>query len=394
PDNLKRNQFGGAAGGPLVRNKLFWFGSYQGTTVRNTRYTNTAYVPSQALREGDFRTTGRTITDPLTNRPFPDARIPASRILPIATNLLAKVPFSPRADGLLRYARPDRYDNSQVIGKADLNVGKHQLSGSVFYVRLSDPGWDAEGTLLTVRIGQRQTTRSFKFQDVYTIRPNLLNTVVASGLVLDSNNTRTSTVWLSQFGPIQFTEPAEADRELEIGVTGYSGWGSVTNSPPGHWTRRSTEINDTLTWTSGRHTVNAGGEYSPYIVFDSATKFHQSGNFSFSGQITGNGIADLLLGKAASFTQSAGKFKQTRGQEISFFAEDTFRAATGLTLTLGLRWDPYLPYHDRLGQVAGFREGARSERFRNAPPGAVFAGDPGFPDSGMNNDWNNVSPRL
>ena len=54
------------------------------------------------------------------------------------------------------------------------------------------------------------------------------------------------------------TEPAEADRELEIGVTGYGGWGSVTNSPPGQWVRRNVEINDTLTWTRGRHTINAG----------------------------------------------------------------------------------------------------------------------------------------
>lgn len=393
-DNLKRNQFGGSAGGPVVRNRLFWFGSYQGTVVRNTSFTNTAFVPSAALRRGDFRETGRDITDPTTSRPFPDRQIPASRIRPIATNLLAKVPFSAAPNGLLRYARPDRYDNNQFLGKADFNLGRHQLSGSLFYHRLSDPGWDAEGTLLTVRIGQRQITRNFKLQDVYVLRPNLIHTVVASGILLDSTNIRTSKVWLSQFGPIQYAEPPEADRELEMGVTGYSGWGSVTNSPPGQWIRRSTEIHDTLTWTSGRHSLNAGGEYSPYIVFDSYTKFQQSGNFSFSGQITGNGIGDLLLGRASSFTQSAGKFKQTRGKEISFFVEDTFRALSHLTLTFGLRWDPFFPYHDRLGQVAGFREGARSQRFRNAPPGAVFAGDPGFPEAGMNNDWNNISPRF
>jgi len=393
-DNLKRNQFGASAGGPVVHNRLFWFGSYQGTLVRNTSYTNTAYVPSAALRRGDFTETGRSITDPLTNRPFPGAQIPADRIRPIATNLLAKVPFSSQPSGLLRYARPDRYDNNQLLGKLDYNRGRHQISGSVFYVRLSDPGWDAAGTLLTVRIGQRQTTRNFKMQDVYTVRPNLVNTVVASGLMLDSRNLRTSKVWLSQFGPIQYTEPPEADRELEMSVTGYSGWGSVTNAPPGQWIRRHTEVNDTLTWISGRHTLNMGGEYSPYIVFDSYTKYQQSGSFTFSGQLTGNGIADLLLGRASTFTQSAGKFKQTRGKQFSMFAEDVFRAQSRLTVTLGIRWDPFLPYHDKLGQVGGFRAGVRSQRFRNAPPGAIFAGDPGFPEGGMNNDWNNLSPRF
>lgn len=394
PDNLKRNQFGATVGGPILRNHLFWLGSYQGTIVHNTSFTNTATVPSAAMRRGDFNETGRDITDPATGKPFPNRFIPADRILPIATGLLSKVPAATAANGLLRYARPDKYDNHQGLGKLDYNAGKHQLSGSLFFVQFADPGWDADGTLLTVRIGQLQTTKTFKLQDVYAVRPNLLNTVVASGLMLDSTNKRTSKVWLSQFGPIKFVEPVEADRELEIGVTGYGGWGSVTNSPPGSWVRRNVEINDTVTWSSGRHTINAGGEYTPFTVFDSSTKFNQSGTATFSGQITGNGIGDLLLGKAASFTQSAGKFKQTRGKQFSLFAEDTYRASQRLTLTLGLRWDPYLPYHDVLGQVGGFRAGAKSERFANAPPGAVFPGDPGFPEGGMNKDWNNVSPRF
>ena len=260
-DNLKRNQFGGTVGGPIIHNRLFWFASYQGTIVHNTSFTNTATVPSEALRRGDFNETGRNVTDPVTNQPFPNRTIPANRILPIATKLLAKVPTTTAANGLLRFARPDQYDTKQVLGKLDYNLGRHQLSGSVFYSRLSDPGWDGGGTLLTVRIGQLQTTQTFKMQDVYVIRPNLINTVVASGMLLDSTNIRTSTVWLSQFGPISFTEPAEADRELEIGVTGYGGWGSVTNSPPGKWVRRNTEINDTITWSSGRHVLNAGGEF-------------------------------------------------------------------------------------------------------------------------------------
>src|SRR3954470_21362686 len=91
-DNLKRNQFGGAVGGPIVHNRLFWFSSYQGTVVHNTSFTNTATVPSAAVRRGDFNETGRNITDPLTNQPFPNRTIPADRILPIATALLAKVP--------------------------------------------------------------------------------------------------------------------------------------------------------------------------------------------------------------------------------------------------------------------------------------------------------------
>ena len=394
PDNLKRNQFGGTVGGPIVRNKLFYFASYQATIVHNTSFTNTAYVPDNAQRRGVFSGLGKSITDPLTGKAFPNAIIPPDRILPISTKMLEKVPGSSDPTGLLRYARPDRYNSQQVLGKADYSLGRHQLSGSIFYVRYTDPGWDGGGTLLTVRIGQRQTTRNFKLQDVFTVRPNLVNTIVASGLMLDSFNLRMSPYSLASFGDVYYTLPPEADRELELGVTGYGGWGSVNNTPPGQWIRRNVEVNDTVTWIRGRHTLNMGAEYTPFTMFDSYTKYQQSGTFNFSGQITGNGIADLLLGKVATFTQSAGKFKQTRGKQVSFFAEDTFRVLPRLTLTAGLRWDPYLPYHDLLGQVAGYRAGTQSKRFVNAPPGAIFPGDAGFPEGGMNSDLNNIAPRF
>ena len=393
-DNLKRNQFGGTLGGPIVRDRLFYFGSYQSTPVRNTSFTNTAFVPGQALRQGDFSSIAKAINDPLTGKPFPGNQIPQSRILPLVTNMLTKVPISADPTGLLRYARPDRSGNQQVLGKGDFYWGNHVFSGSGFYVRYNDPGWDGGATLLTARIGQFQTTRTFRFQDTWTLKPNLINTVNASGLMLNSYNTRTSLFSITDFGEVQFAQPVKEDRELELGVTGYSGWGSVTNAPPGQWIRRNVEINDTLMWVHGNHSINMGGEYTPFIVFDSNTRYQQSGNFSFSGQITGNGMSDLLLGRATTFQQSAGKFKQTRGQQMSFFIEDAWRARRNLTLTAGFRWDPYLPYTDKLGQVAGYRPGATSQRFKNAPPGAIFAGDPDFPESGMNNDLNNFSPRI
>jgi hypothetical protein len=393
-DNLKRNQFGGTIGGPIVRDRLFYFGSYQNTIVRNTSFTNTAFVPSQALRDGDFSSVNKAIKDPDTGNAFPGNQIPKSRILPLVTNMLTKVPLSTDPTGILRYARPDRSGNQQVLGKGDYYWGGHVLSGSGFYVRYDDPGWDSDGTLLTARIGQLQTTRTFRFQDTWTVRPNLINTLNASGLMLDSYNKRTSPYSITDFGEVNFAQPQKDDRELELGVTGYSGWGSVTNSPPGRWIRRNVEITDTLMWVRGKHNISLGGEYSPFIMFDSNTRYQQSGNFSFSGQLTGNGISDLLLGRVATFRQSAGKFKQTRGHQISFFAEDTYRAKQNLTLTFGLRWDPFLPYTDKLGQVAGYRPGAVSQRFKNAPPGAIFAGDPDFPEAGMNNDMNNFSPRF
>jgi hypothetical protein len=127
-DNLKRNQMGGAIGGPIIKNKLFYFGSYQGTIVRNESFTNQAFVPSAALRAGDFRELNRRITDPLANTPFPGDQIPASRLLPISTNLLQKLPLTSAANGLLRYSRPDRSNAQQYLVKLDYDMGSHRLS--------------------------------------------------------------------------------------------------------------------------------------------------------------------------------------------------------------------------------------------------------------------------
>ncbi len=392
-DNLKRNQFGGGLGGPVIHDRLFFFGSYQATLVRNTSYTNMAYVPSAAQRRGDF--SGRkAIFDPDTQQPFEGNRIPDSRMVSASSKLLELVPTSTDPSGLLRFARPDRFNSQQALGRGDYTAGRHSLSGRLFYVRYSDPGWDGGGTLLNSRIGQFQTTASYQGQYTFTARPNLVNTAVFSVLRLDSHNTNTSLYSLASFGEPKYTLPPEADRQMQLTLTGYSGWGSLTNAPPGKWIRRNVELSDTLIWVKGQHTFSFGGEFTPNITFDSNTKYRQTGAFTFSGQLAGDAIADLLLGRVASFTQSAGKFKQTRGSEFSLFAEDAYRASRSLTVTLGLRWEPFLPYHDELKQVAGYQQGAKSQRFVNAPPGAIFAGDPGFPDSGMYANMNNFSPRF
>jgi hypothetical protein len=141
------------------------------------------------------------------------------------------------------------------MGKADYNAGRHMMSGSVFYNRFTDPGWDGGGTLLTAQIGQLQTEKSFKYQDVMTLRPNLLNTFVGSMLVLQSYNTRTSPFYIKDFGDVKIATPDRANAELELSVTGSSGWGSVSNSPPGEWIRDTIEFSDTLSYTRGRHSL-------------------------------------------------------------------------------------------------------------------------------------------
>ena len=99
-DTLKRNQFGGSVGGAIIKNKLFYFGTYQGTRIRSTPFGTVTFVPTAAERQGDFSTFSKKLTDPLTGQPFPNNVIPVNRLSPAAQYLLNYVPL-PNGPGRL-----------------------------------------------------------------------------------------------------------------------------------------------------------------------------------------------------------------------------------------------------------------------------------------------------
>jgi len=394
-DKLKRNQFGGTIGGPIKRNKLFFFGSYQGTRTRDVSLSNTAFVPSAALRGGDFSSVSKPVIDPETGQPFPGNIIPTNRILPIATNVLAKVPTSSDPTGKLLYSRPIDQNSNQAFGKVDFDTSRNMLAGSFFYVRYSDPGWDANGTLLNYRLGQLQTTKEFNVHDNYTISSNMINSAVFDGLILDSLQTRTAPFSIFDFGSPKVAEPAAQFRETQISVSGFSGWGGGGPAPPGAWLRSTFEMSDMLSYIRGPHSLYMGVEITPYEKFDSSTGFEEEPLFQFTGQSTGNALADFLLGETSTLKQTAGKAKFTRGKEFAAYVQDNWRMSPRLTLNLGLRWEPFLPYHDPVAQqVGGYAAGVQSQRFSNAPLGLVFAGDPGFPSGGFHHNLGNFAPRV
>ena len=391
-DGLKRNQFGGSLGGPILKNKLFFFGSYQGTTIANTSFANTAFVPTAAERQGDFSSVSKQLVNPFTKKPIAGNQVPVSSF---ASALFGKVPTSSDPAGKLLYAVPTEIRNHQVLGKLDSNFGKHQLSGSYFYVHYGDPGWDGGQTLLNYKIGQLQTTNEYKVSDTWTITQQLLNSVTFSALMLDSTQTRTAPFSIFDFANLKVAKPATQFLETGLTITGFSGWGTGGSQPPGEWTRSNYEISDVLTWVHGKHTSYMGATYTPHTKFDSTTGFQEEPIFKFDGSGSGNALVDLMYGYASSFTQTAGKAKFTRGNQINAFFQDVWRVGPRLSLDLGLRWEPFLPYDDPVQhQVGGYIPGFHSQRFPNAPAGLVFAGDQGFPDAGMFADVNNFSPRV
>jgi hypothetical protein len=395
-DAIKRNQFGGTIGGPIRRNKLFFFGSWQRTILSNVTYGNTAFVPTAAERTGDF-TGQKALKDPATGAAYPGNIniIPQSELSPIALAMMSHIPTSADPMGKLIFAQPSSNDNQQFLGKADYNAGAHQLNASIFRIRYTDPGWNGGGTLLNYKIGQDQTTHSFKAGDTWTITPNTVNSLNFAGLILNSVQTRTAPFSIFDFGNINATKPAPQFQETGISVTSFSGWGSGGTQPPGTWVRDNFELSDILTWIHGAHYVHFGGTFVPWSRFDSSTGYQEEPLFTFTGAATNNGLADLLTGHAATYVQTAGKAKFTRGRQTNAFIQDQWRVTNRLTLNGGLRWEPFIPWSDPVaGQVGGYVPGAQSTRFPHAPAGMLFAGDAGFPSGGVYNNLGNLAPRL
>ncbi|HEX4037508.1 MAG TPA: carboxypeptidase-like regulatory domain-containing protein [Acidobacteriaceae bacterium] len=391
-DALKRNQFGGVIGGPILKNKLFYFASFQGTTINNVSEANVAFVPTAAERQGIFPT---TIKNPSTGQPFSGNSISPTLFNPISANMLSDIPTSSAANGELLYSLPSATRNYEGLGKLDYTLGRHQLMASAFFVNYSALGWNGNGTLLNYGLGQTQTTSEGKASDTFSISPHLANSFVVDMLVLNSVQSTSAPFSIFDFGSTGVAEPAARFRETGVSVTGFSGWGTGRSSPPGKWYQEEIDGSELMNYVRGRSSLFVGAEYAPYLRFDSATGYEEEPIYNFNGYATGNALADFLLGDVYSFTQTAGKAKYTRGHQFAAFAQEEWHASQKLNVSLGLRWEPFFPYTDPdKGQIGGYIAGAQSTRFPLAPPGLLFAGDPGFPNGGMWDNLSNFSPRI
>ena len=185
-DALKRNQFGGDIGGPILKNKLFYFASFQGTTINNVSQGNLAIVPTAAERQGIFPA---IINNPATGKPFPGNTISTTLFNPLSANILPHIPTTADPTGQLRYSLPSATRNYEGLGKLDYTIGRNQLMGSLFFVNYSSPGWNGNGTLLNYGFSQVQTTSEGKISDTFTISPRMVNSFVVDMLVLNSNQT-------------------------------------------------------------------------------------------------------------------------------------------------------------------------------------------------------------
>ena len=403
PDPLKQNQFGGSIGGPILKNRLFYFGSYQGTRTNTSSNGQIEFVPTAAERQGDFSDLlpATQLVDPQTGNPFPNNQIPADRLSPVANYLLAHVPLPNGPGRQLTYnGAPLVQDTDEYLVKIDYNLGsKHHISGHYFQNDYSVPiVVPPDDNILEINTNPAASIKlkNISLVDLYTISPTFfLNSYF--GYTRQNGSSLSNIPFNMAQAGVNIAQPASMPGGKGPGLDfDVSGGLTINGSHYGEFDRGSQSLREVGTLIRGKNAIQFGGEFLR-ITVPMANLYEQDGIFGFSNSLSGDNTADFLLGAMSTFTQAGGLFLNFTGIDWSLFVQDDWRVTPRLTLSAGLRWDPFYPYKDSLGRVACFVPGAQSSRFPNAPQGLLFGGnnhDAGCPNSSINNNPLNFGPRL
>lgn len=423
PADLKQNQFGATFGGPIVKNRTFFFGDYSGQRIR-TGGTSFALVPTQAQLQGDFSAPGDPlIYDPLTfdaasrtRQQFPGNRIPASRLSSSAQKVAELYP-EPNYTGLVgrNYARnvSQLDDNNQGSMRVD-----HRFTDSDnFFVRYSvmDGQRTAHGIMPYSGSADDMRGQNGALNWVHSFTPALLNEVRVGfnrgRFYTQPDSTIAPNAPRDYFGFTNTTSnPLTSFGHPVFNMSGgFSSLGPASSLPTDTVTQTWQLVNN-LTWVRGPHTVRAGIDFRRASFMEVAAN-NDRGAFSFTGQYTsqpnvtgtGSAVADLLLG--VPYTAAAAVGDQTGhnyNELYSAYLQDDWKISTRLTLNLGVRYEYVTPWREKLDHYAilDFQDArgrmllcGTSQAFVPGT-GIVDTGKPAMPRSCFSADRNNWAPRV
>jgi len=396
-----RNQFGGSIGGHILRDKLFYFGSYQGTQqVGSPGVASYTTIPmaERGLNGADavFPT---TVINPATGNPFPKNTIPNADITKQAENFFNNfLPAPNQGDTTYNYPSVATLQEHQAVVKVDYQEsGKDLISVRYFFDDLPSTGY---GSGTGSALGTSWISNfPYRYQDttigeVHTFSPNLLNDFHV-------------TYQRSTFGEITSLPFSLTAIGYDVNTqSAYSNYGLTPDSSlsvagafgayPGAPTRDimpTYDFNDNLSWIKGRHSINVGFQiYNNRI--NELQNFWTGGALTFDGQFSGVGAADFLLGDFSNYTQISGLSSRLHQTLPSAYVQDDIKILPRVTLNAGIRWDVVSGYHSEDGQLMTLQPGKQSTVFPLATQSLLFAGDPGVPQDVLGTRWNDVAPRL
>ncbi len=411
-DGLKRNQFGGSIGGPIIKDKLFFFGGLQATVVRTTPLPTYTQVPTVAMLNGDFSTVTSTacqskaitLSGPFVTIGGVPNQLPAGSVsqqalaamkyLPVAgstgypdvTSQATKGAFN-AACGYVAVKFPTNSRQDNAIGRGDYTISdKHRVFARYFLGINNQPIVATPTNALTENaVDQYNRAQGITLGDTYSLTQSLVNSLRLTG---------NRVVNLRVVDP--FFDPSTLGVNTYNAIPGYTALsvtggfsvgGGTTN--PGHFNSTAWQLVDDVGYTHKNHNIAAGVDYI-YALMNTVNNRPTNGIYTFSGAAYSSnaayGYADFFGGLVDSFSQGLHDLENDGQTTVDLYAQDSWRATKRLTINYGLRWEPYLPEHNSNGHVesfsiAGFNAGVKSVQFPNAPAGMLFEQDPGQPSN-------------
>jgi len=349
---LIQNQFGAAGGGPIKKNRTFFFASYEGLRNIQAKIFNSLTV-TPAMLQGNFSGLP-AITDPLTGKAFPGNQIPADRISGASKFFFPWILQANSPDGQFRSNASVPLNNDEVTGRIDHQITQNQriygrylrigttktlmgyqpsiLAGGDTYTNSAGLNYDytvTPTTLINLSIGMVKTVNNFTPE---CGKPGPCTEIGKENLTADAGiqgfQTAGREQWIGLPDSISFGDYA--------GISSRGGWGD-----PGVFKSNSINANASISTVRGKHTIVAGYQYDHLYLLAAHGSCCSKGTFDFNGQYTGNTFADYLLG----YPDTSGRdypihtFGMKSNPYGALFVDDSFKISSRLTVELGLRWD-------------------------------------------------------
>ncbi len=407
---LRRQQFGGTFGGPIRKDKTFFFGSYQGLRQLSSFLFTGATLPTAAEVGGNMAALLKGGSLPSQYTCGSTTVICPSLLDPVAQKLLTSSGFPniPTAGaGAFQAVAPSPYNTDEFLIKLDHNLTRNQrLSGSYFYTSgnnqvpplnstTGQPNgnvpWDVQ------RFTWRQ--QNANLSDTWTARSNVANQLWLGYTRNIAGRINLPGTSLGDLGS-EFT--VQGPHSLpQISVTGFFSAASAIAGPVAGSNFYS--LRDVVSYTRGRHSISFGGDETLDKDIQQ-TLLNNYGVFGFNGTnikdaVSGKtvpvpALANFVMGLPTSVSQDAPVTGYTNNWSTGLFVQDNFRIIPRLTLNLGVRWDIQTPPTDPMNRGTSFQVGQQSTAVPAAPQGALFNGDPGVTRGIVPVRWHHVSPRV
>jgi hypothetical protein len=414
---VNANTIGGAVGGPIIHNRTFFFATYEGAR-RPFETTRSQIVPSDAFRRGDLSSVQRQLINPFTGVPYPNNQVPVS---PIAARVIDRLFSQQNQPTGAALNRPNLIYNASRDFKVDGVDGRvdhalttnHKLIG-----RFTIKNREESGLATNPRIGDQAERQEMR--QVVVIGNSILGTSLlneARGGVSRQLNTfrydfaNDATAFMRDLGFVGLPDLTGIGGAPSFEFVGED-YISTTPGKPSLVLSNIVQLNDAVTWLKGRHTIKGGVDFQ-YVEYKDIVSFFDGDDFGayiFRGDYTGNPWSDFLIGVPFSTRYAYGPVPTNPYTNWwAFYAQDSWRPTSKLTIDFGVRYDLRPPMKDRSNQLGNFDRRDGSVVVPNAAaltlvPDAVkrslpntpfaLASDAGLPEALRFTDKNNVNPRL